>query len=120
VNISNDGWFNASAADRRYHAQIARFRCIENRLPMVRCVNTGMTVHIDSCGRLVAAAGGDGYGVANRSGWMLANVQVDARVTLFGRIGNVLPAICLWLAFLMLAATFVRRRPRAAYAVQES
>ena len=48
VNISNDGWFNSSVADRKLHAQIARFRCIENRVPMVRCVNTGMSIWVDS------------------------------------------------------------------------
>ena len=110
VNISNDGWFGLSDADRRLHAQIARFRCIEDRVPIVRCVNTGVSVHVDSCGRVVAAAGALPYGVSRQTGWMLANVQVDSRQTVFGRIGNVFAAACGVVALGLLAWTFVRRR----------
>jgi len=108
VNISNDGWFGASKADRILHAQAGRFRCIENRLPMVRCVNTGVSVHVDSCGRLVNAAAGSGYGAINQPAWLLANVMTDSRVTLFGRIGNAFAAVCLLLALGMLMITFIR------------
>jgi apolipoprotein N-acyltransferase len=109
VNISNDGWFGPSEGDRILHAKIARFRCIENRTPMVRCVNTGVSVQVDSCGRVVAAAGGSGYGVINQPGSVLANVQIDSRVTLFGRIGGLFPAACLLLTLGILILTFVRR-----------
>ncbi len=117
VNLSNDGWFGRSEADRRLHAQIARFRCIENRLPMVRCVNTGVSLHVDSNGRVVAQAGGTpsaGGGVINQPAWVLANVRIDARVTLFGRIGNAFSVVSLVLAVGMLFATFVRSRPSTA------
>ena len=69
VNISNDGWFGDSKADRILHAQSGRFRCIENRLPMVRCVNTGASVHVDSCGRL-----------RERRGWVRIWSDQPARV----------------------------------------
>ena len=108
VNISNDGWFGSSAADRILHAQIARFRCIENRLPMIRCVNTGVSVHVDSCGRLLNAAGASGYGAINQPSWLHANVMIDARVNLFGRLGNAFPAACLLVVLGFLVITFIR------------
>jgi apolipoprotein N-acyltransferase len=95
VNISNDGWFTFSQADRKLHAQIARFRCIENRVPMVRCVNTGMSIWIDSNGRLIAAAGGEGYGVANKPGFLAADLKFDSRASWYGRIGELWPWSCL-------------------------
>ncbi len=107
VNISNDGWFGASASDRILHAQIARFRCIENRVPMVRCVNTGVTVHIDSAGRIVGHAGESPFGTINQPGWMVADVQLDARATLFGRIGHAFPIACMLLILSMLITTFI-------------
>jgi apolipoprotein N-acyltransferase len=110
VNISNDGWFGESAADRRLHAQIARFRCIENRIPMVRCVNTGVSMHVNANGRVIATAGDAPGGAINQPASVLANVQVDDRVTLYGRIGGVFPMSCLTFALIMLLSTYRFRR----------
>ena len=93
VNLSNDGWFGASDAGRMQHAQIARFRCVECRLPMVRCVNTGLTVAIDSAGRLRGAAVGEGYGQARTAGSLAALVTLDPRVPVYARLGDALGAL---------------------------
>ncbi|MFO0873218.1 MAG: hypothetical protein U0575_04515 [Phycisphaerales bacterium] len=91
VNLSNDGWFGSNDSGRLQHAQIARYRTIENRVPMVRVVNTGVSVSIDSCGRLVGAVDetGRGYGRPGIAGTVLARTQRDPRTTLYGRIGEV-------------------------------
>jgi apolipoprotein N-acyltransferase len=116
VNISNDGWFNTSTADRKLHAQIARFRCIENRIPMIRAVNTGLSIAIDSSGRVIAAVGGDGYGVSHQPGWMVADLTLDSRSTLYGRIGEAWPWSCLIATVFGVVTSFVRGRakPQAA------
>jgi apolipoprotein N-acyltransferase len=111
VNMSNDGWFGAFDADRKLHGQVARFRCIENRVPMVRCVNTGVTIHIDSTGRVVDAAGEGRYGAAREQGWMLADTAVDPRSTLYGRVGNLFPGACLLLAAGFIGVTLLNRSP---------
>jgi apolipoprotein N-acyltransferase len=49
VNQTNDAWFDGSSGSRQHMAQ-AVFRCIENRVPMVRCGNSGVTSWIDSTG----------------------------------------------------------------------
>jgi apolipoprotein N-acyltransferase len=95
VNLSNDGWFGPHDAGRRQHAQAARFRCVENRVPMIRAVNTGLSSAIDSCGRLRAAVGPGRYGTARRSGWLLAELPLDARRTLYGRVGDAWAWACL-------------------------
>ena len=51
VNLTNDAWFDKSAASVQ-HMSHAIFRCVENRVPMVRCANTGVTCFIDRVGRL--------------------------------------------------------------------
>ncbi|MGN6385961.1 MAG: nitrilase-related carbon-nitrogen hydrolase, partial [Verrucomicrobiota bacterium] len=51
VNLTNNGWFGESAAQWQ-HAATAAFRAIENRVPLVRCANNGLTCWVDEIGRL--------------------------------------------------------------------
>ncbi|MCH8260324.1 MAG: hypothetical protein IIC46_08965 [Planctomycetes bacterium] len=95
VNLSNDGWFGASVAGRRQHVQIARFRCVENRVPMVRAANTGLSVAIDSRGKLIGQIGEGRYGAARTQGVLLAELPLDSRSTLYGRLGDVWAWLCL-------------------------
>jgi len=52
VNITNDGWFGDTAAPYQ-HFRMARMRSIENRVPLVRCANTGISGAFDQAGRVV-------------------------------------------------------------------
>lgn len=111
INLSNDGWFGATDAGRLQHVQIARFRCIENRIPMVRAVNTGLSVHIDSRGKIIGRVGNGRHFLMREAGSMTATVLLDDRVTLFARLGDLFGRVCLALAAIGLIATFIRRRP---------
>jgi apolipoprotein N-acyltransferase len=52
VNLTNDGWFLTSAAAEQ-HVANAVFRAVENRRPLLRCTNTGVTCAVDVHGRVV-------------------------------------------------------------------
>ncbi len=108
VNLSNDGWFGSHDDGRAQHAQAARFRCIENRVPMVRCANTGFSLHFDPCGRLIDRIGVEGYGQARHPGWLLARTSLDSRSTLYGRVGEIWPWICLVLTALATGRTMIK------------
>jgi apolipoprotein N-acyltransferase len=54
VNITNDAWFGRTAEPYQ-HLALAVFRSVEHRLEMVRAVNTGVSAHIDSAGRVLQA-----------------------------------------------------------------
>lgn len=52
INLSNDGWFGDDTIAHKQHVREARMRCIENRTPMVRVANTGISCYIDSFGKV--------------------------------------------------------------------
>jgi apolipoprotein N-acyltransferase len=116
VNISNDGWFVKKTGsgfkvgpELRQHMAICVFRAIENRVPVIRCANTGISCMIDSLGNIK-----DGYidGTLSKKavertaqeGWLTDTVKIDKRITTFSKHKQLLPltcAICLILSVVM-------------------
>lgn len=93
VNLTNDGWYGWYDGGRQQHLQIARFRCIETRTPMVRVANTGLCAGIDSSGRVVAPP------IAPReAGWLYAAPSLDARTPIFALVGEVASIIVMTIA----------------------
>ncbi len=93
INLTNDGWFGWFDPARRHHLQIARWRCIELGVPMVRAANTGISAHIDRDGNVVNAgvepARGSGGGAARVDGILISDVNLTHRTTIFARVGVV-------------------------------
>lgn len=53
VNVTNDAWYGNSTGPHQ-HLQKARFRAIEEGIPVLRSVNTGISAIIDSYGRVLS------------------------------------------------------------------
>lgn len=51
INQTNDAWFDGSSASRQHMAN-AVLRAVENRVPLVRAANTGITCFVDRFGRI--------------------------------------------------------------------
>ncbi len=86
VNITNDGWFRAN--EMAAHLQAAIFRGIENRAPTARSVNTGISGFIDSVGRTHDLI------PAGREGMSVGTLRLDARSTVYTRIGDAFAIMC--------------------------
>lgn len=88
VNITNDGWFN----DRQkwQELQSAVFRCIENRVPMARCSNTGISAFIDPAGRIREGA----MLPLNAPSILTQRLSMSARQTFYTRYGDLFALIC--------------------------
>jgi apolipoprotein N-acyltransferase len=98
VNISNDGWFNGSI-ELDQHLNLCVFRAVENRIPIVRSVNTGISAIIRSDGRIekvVADAAGNRRYIEGETHGRLA---LDDRRAPYTGAGDVLAIGCLaWTA----------------------
>ncbi|MCX7847864.1 MAG: apolipoprotein N-acyltransferase [bacterium] len=93
LNLTNDGWFRSSPGPYQ-HAALSAFRAIEQRRPLVRATNTGVTMIVDRLGRTRAVLVVDGR-KTEIAGTLVADVPLhNGRRTLYAESGNML----LWLA----------------------
>ena len=87
VNLSNDGWFGLTSL-HEMHLAISTFRCIENRVPLARAVNTGVSAMIDGNGRIVRSLAKTTVDV------LVAEAPLDDRVSLYSSWGDWLGQLC--------------------------
>jgi apolipoprotein N-acyltransferase len=93
VNISNDGWF-MHTAEHAEHLAVSRFRAVECRRALLRAVNGGISAVIDGNGRVVALPGTSWTNSHSVAGVVSAAVPIDARSSLYARLGDWLPWLC--------------------------
>ncbi len=101
LNISNDGWFGRGIQQPQ-HLAISTFRAVENRIGIVRAVNTGISAFIDPSGYVHDVVNGyEQTEFDGNAGYVSANVLVDSRYTFYTRFGDWFGWLCavLWLAF---------------------
>ncbi len=87
VNITNDAWFGRTAASRQHFSTLV-FRAVENRRPVARAANTGISGFVDSRGRILEASELFVRGV------YLEELYPSEESTLYSRMGDVFPALC--------------------------
>jgi len=106
VNISNDGWFVRfsqeqvlPSAELAQHAAVCAFRAVENRLAILRSVNTGISCLIDSAGRIRNGyidgdLPVDAMDRTGMPGWFIDRIPIDSRATIFSKYGGWLDFSC--------------------------
>jgi len=108
--VTNDGWFLASAGPRQHLAH-AVFRCAENKIPMIRSANTGVTCQVDRFGAVretLQAEGGDTF----IEGVLFGKVPapVAPHPTFYARNGEIFSIACLVISGLAAGIFFLRQR----------
>jgi len=111
VNLTNDAWFE-NTVELDMHAAICVFRAVENRIPVVRSANTGVSCIIDSCGRIVDRVQ-DRFGFYREvEGALVGRVELDDRRTLYTAAGDVTGWACLVLTAILVGVLVWRRLSR--------
>ncbi len=101
VNITNDAWFGNSAASYQ-HMAMAAMRAVENRVPIVRAANTGVTGTLDPSGRMRQRTE-----LFTEAMVLTGIVPNTGGRTFYSRHGDVFSFLCIGVTVLLLA--FFRR-----------
>jgi apolipoprotein N-acyltransferase len=125
ANISNDGWYTRYTDEGSYPSgelsqrlAMTVFRAVENRISVVRSVNSGISCIIDPTGGIR-----DGFTAGTlpvvamerqaAGGWFVDRILTDRRITFFSQHGKWVDTICAWEIIVVLALAGiggVRRR----------
>jgi len=88
VTITNDAWFGRTAGPYQ-HFSMAVFRAIENRKPVVRAANTGISGFIDSSGRIMKASA-----LFERTTETM-DIRTDSTRSFYSRYGDIFSYLCI-------------------------
>jgi len=88
VNITNDGWFGTTSGPYQ-HFSMAIFRSIENRKPLIRAANSGISGFIDSKGRIINKTN-----LFERT-YLIENVQGDEKLSFYTKYGDIFAYLCI-------------------------
>jgi len=99
INISNDGWFEKSAAAVQ-HLHMARVRAVENRRWVLRITNSGITAAIDPYGKVYENIPRDVRGAVD----LPYDFRTDT--TLYTRFGDWFAWMCVLVSAILLLSTF--------------
>jgi apolipoprotein N-acyltransferase len=95
TTITNDAWFGRTSAPYQ-HFTMAVFRAVENRVPVARAANTGVSGFIDAKGRVIEKSH------IFTETYLTQTLTPGNRKTLYTQYGDVFAYACSLLAFVML------------------
>ncbi|GAB4388603.1 MAG: apolipoprotein N-acyltransferase [Thermodesulfovibrionales bacterium] len=94
ATITNDAWFGDTAGPYQ-HFSMAALRAVENRKPVIRAANTGVSGFIDSSGRIVSTTPIFVRAV------LTEDVRTDRTLSFYSRFGDLFAYLCIIVTVLM-------------------
>jgi apolipoprotein N-acyltransferase len=95
VTITNDAWFGETQGPYQ-HFSMAVFRAIENRKPVIRAANTGVSGFIDSAGRI------QGMTPLFQRTATTMDITTNSKKSFYSRYGDIFSYLCMVTTVLLL------------------
>ncbi len=102
TTITNDAWFGKTAAPYQ-HFSMAVFRAVENRVPIARAANTGISGFIDAKGHILAASR-----IFTESSMTRTLIPGNSR-TFYTRFGDIFSYLCIFATIVLLILPPLRK-----------
>ena len=103
VYVVNDGWYE-HPPEPQQHAKQAIFRAIENRRPVVRCTNTGISMIIEPSGNITHQLPLDSKGVIN------GTIIPSRKATFYTQYGDIFAQLSGLVTMLLILGIFIREK----------
>lgn len=103
VNITNDAWFGRTNGPYQ-HFSMAVFRAIENRKPVIRAANTGVSCFIDSNGRILLTS------KLFQESVLTMVLKTDRTKTFYSKYGDLFSYVCIVFSSILMVNLFTKNR----------
>ncbi len=95
ITITNDAWFGRTSAPYQHFA-MAVFRAVENRRPLLRAANTGITGYADQTGRVIAKT--DIF----TTEWLNGTIKIIPKMSFYAKYGDIFSwLMCAWVIVIL-------------------
>jgi apolipoprotein N-acyltransferase len=94
VNITNDAWFGETSSPLQ-HVGLSVFRALENRRPLIRAANTGVSCFIAPSGKIGSLITDQRGKAIFVTGYATGVVYANDSLTIYTRYGDIVVLICL-------------------------
>jgi len=109
LNITNEGWFGESALHQKVAASV--FRAVENRVPLARATNTGISCFINPLGEVYGKVRKQGREILV-DGYLTQDLTLTQKKTIYTRFGNLFAYLNLMVVVVMIIIPFFVRTVR--------
>jgi apolipoprotein N-acyltransferase len=103
VNITNDAWFGRTTGPYQ-HFSMAVFRAVENRKPVIRAANTGISGFIDSNGRIISKTN------LFQQVILTEDIKTDSTKSFYAKYGDLFSYIWIIFSIILLTNLFGKAR----------
>ena len=103
VYVVNDGWYE-HPPEPQQHAKQAIYRAVENRRPVIRCTNTGISMIIEPSGNITQQL------PLNSEGVMSGTIIPSNRATFYTQYGDIFAQLSGLISVILILGIIIRKK----------
>jgi len=111
INLTNEGWFGDSAAPYQMAAIVA-IRAVENRVPVVRAANTGISCFIDAFGRITGIVKNSTNKHTFIEGYLTMPIRPSKDKTFYTRHGDIFAYLSVIITLCLIFICLILGKPQ--------